>query len=138
MRAKLRKNRQCITRLLLYMLGNGLYNAQKTELSPSLCVIPLGFEPKTHALEGRCSNPTELRNRMRCKSSVFCRYSQAMQRVCALTAQTGVHGLGYDCSHYISISTSSGNSLPMYSKEKLAPRADGNWLRKSTSVRFFR
>jgi hypothetical protein len=25
-------------------------------------VIPLGFEPKTHALEGRCSNPTELRN----------------------------------------------------------------------------
>ena len=26
-------------------------------------VIPLGFEPKTHALEGRCSNPTELRNR---------------------------------------------------------------------------
>ena len=26
------------------------------------CVIPLGLEPKTHALEGRCSNPTELRN----------------------------------------------------------------------------
>ncbi len=25
-------------------------------------VIPLGLEPKTHALEGRCSNPTELRN----------------------------------------------------------------------------
>ena len=28
-------------------------------------VIPLGFEPKTHALEGRCSNPTELRNHLR-------------------------------------------------------------------------
>ena len=28
-------------------------------------VIPLGFEPKTHALEGRCSNPTELRNQNR-------------------------------------------------------------------------
>ena len=26
-------------------------------------VIPLGFEPKTHSLEGCCSNPTELRNR---------------------------------------------------------------------------
>ncbi len=25
-------------------------------------VIRLGFEPKTHALEGRCSNPTELPN----------------------------------------------------------------------------
>ena len=25
-------------------------------------VIPLGLEPRTHALEGRCSNPTELRN----------------------------------------------------------------------------
>ena len=34
-----------------------------------LKVIPLGLEPKTHALEGRCSNPTELRNRtfLRCK-----------------------------------------------------------------------
>ena len=31
----------------------------------SLRVIPLGFEPKTHALEGRCSNPTELRNQNR-------------------------------------------------------------------------
>ena len=25
-------------------------------------MIPLGFEPKTHSLEGCCSNPTELRN----------------------------------------------------------------------------
>ena len=25
-------------------------------------VIPLGFEPRTHSLEGCCSNPTELRN----------------------------------------------------------------------------
>ena len=32
---------------------------------PALLVIPLGFEPKTHALEGRCSNPTELRNHLR-------------------------------------------------------------------------
>ena len=28
-----------------------------------LQVIPMGFEPMTHALEERCSNPTELRNR---------------------------------------------------------------------------
>ena len=27
-----------------------------------IIVIPLGFEPKTHSLEGCCSNPTELRN----------------------------------------------------------------------------
>ena len=27
-------------------------------------VIPLGFEPKTHSLEGCCSNPTELRNHL--------------------------------------------------------------------------
>ena len=26
-------------------------------------VIPLGLEPRTHSLEGCCSNPTELRNR---------------------------------------------------------------------------
>lgn len=29
-----------------------------------LVVIPQGFEPWTHALEGRCSNPTELRNQI--------------------------------------------------------------------------
>ena len=28
-----------------------------------IIVIPLGFEPKTHSLEGCCSNPTELRDR---------------------------------------------------------------------------
>ena len=28
----------------------------------TFAVIPLGFEPKTHSLEGCCSNPTELRN----------------------------------------------------------------------------
>ena len=33
-----------------------------TNLFSMIFVIPLGFEPKTHALEGRCSNPTELRN----------------------------------------------------------------------------
>ena len=27
-----------------------------------IIVIPLGIEPKTHSLEGCCSNPTELRN----------------------------------------------------------------------------
>ena len=32
----------------------------KSSSSPQ--VIPLGFEPKTHSLEGCCSNPTELRN----------------------------------------------------------------------------
>ena len=35
---------------------------KKREASKPPQVIPLGFEPKTHALEGRCSNPTELRN----------------------------------------------------------------------------
>ena len=30
-----------------------------------IIVIPLGFEPKTHSLEGCCSNPTELRNQHR-------------------------------------------------------------------------
>ena len=34
-------------------------------------VIPLGFEPKTHALEGRCSNPTELRNQNRLQKYGF-------------------------------------------------------------------
>ena len=35
----------------------------KLPVSASLnLVIPLGFEPKTHSLEGCCSNPTELRN----------------------------------------------------------------------------
>ena len=29
-----------------------------------IIVIPLGFEPKTHSLEGCCSNPTELRNHL--------------------------------------------------------------------------
>ncbi len=30
-------------------------------------VIPLGLEPRTHSLEGCCSNPTELRNPYICK-----------------------------------------------------------------------
>ncbi len=37
-------------------------------------VIPQGLEPWTHALEGRCSNPTELRNltiEIACKGSHF-------------------------------------------------------------------
>ena len=46
---------------------------KKREASKPPQVIPLGFEPKTHALEGRCSNPTELRNRpfSECKGSTF-------------------------------------------------------------------
>ena len=47
-------------------------------------VIPLGLEPRTHALEGRCSNPTELRNQTYrgkvllcgCKYTYFLRMSQ--------------------------------------------------------------
>ena len=43
----------------------------------SLYVIPLGFEPKTHSLEGCCSNPTELRNHeIGCKSTIFSPYMQ--------------------------------------------------------------
>ena len=36
-----------------------------------ILVIPLGFEPKTHALEGRCSNPTELRNLFSAAKVIF-------------------------------------------------------------------
>ena len=36
-----------------------------------IIVIPLGFEPKTHSLEGCCSNPTELRNQHFSKRSHF-------------------------------------------------------------------
>ena len=40
--------------------------------SPPFFVIPLGFEPKTHSLEGCCSNPTELRDlQIECKGNVF-------------------------------------------------------------------
>ena len=40
-------------------------------------VIPQGFEPWTHALEGRCSNPTELRNpNCGCKGKAFFFYDQ--------------------------------------------------------------
>ena len=39
-----------------------LHRKSKRKVFLVLVVIPLGFEPKTHALEGRCSNPTELRN----------------------------------------------------------------------------
>ena len=34
-------------------------------------VIPLGFEPKTHSLEGCCSNPTELRNQSKSGAKVY-------------------------------------------------------------------
>ena len=54
----------------------GLYGCKSP---PLLCfasyvlVIPLGFEPKTHSLEGCCSNPTELRDHheVKCKGSDF-------------------------------------------------------------------
>ena len=43
----------------------------------SLPVIPQGFEPWTHALEGRCSNPTELRNlQIGCKVNYFYPFAQ--------------------------------------------------------------
>ena len=38
------------------------YQRKKGIVLIPLSVIPLGFEPKTHSLEGCCSNPTELRN----------------------------------------------------------------------------
>lgn len=53
--------------------------SQNATLRPdSRLVIPLGFEPKTHALEGRCSNPTELRNQTECKSNKFYRNLQIL------------------------------------------------------------
>ena len=36
-----------------------------------IIVIPLGFEPKTHSLEGCCSNPTELRNQSKSGAKVY-------------------------------------------------------------------
>ncbi len=38
------------------------YQNGKTSFFKPEKVTPLGLEPKTHALEGRCSNPTELRS----------------------------------------------------------------------------
>ena len=50
---------------------------QMMSLLHSIRVIPLGFEPKTHSLEGCCSNPTELRNHLfDCKSTAFIRLYQ--------------------------------------------------------------
>lgn len=46
-----RKKREQTVRAILFYCRCRLEN-----------VIPLGLEPRTHALEGRCSNPTELRN----------------------------------------------------------------------------
>lgn len=40
-----------------------------------IIVIPLGFEPKTHSLEGCCSNPTELRNQHFSKRKLANQYS---------------------------------------------------------------
>ncbi len=92
-------------------------------------VIPLGFEPKTHALEGRCSNPTELRNRTECKSNNFHRNFQIFGSFLLLNfffqSQTSI-------LQQLSLETGRKSS-PRYSNSKLAPRADGNWLRKSTS-----
>ncbi len=92
-------------------------------------VIPLGFEPKTHALEGRCSNPTELRNQTECKSNNFHRNFQIFGSFLLLNfffqSQTSI-------LQQLSLETGRKSS-PRYSNSKLAPRADGNWLRKSTS-----
>ncbi len=38
------------------------FDTKKPQNISETSVIPLGFEPKTHSLEGCCSNPTELRN----------------------------------------------------------------------------
>ena len=51
-------------------VGGDRYTKKRNGKMPlRFFVIPLGFEPKTHALEGRCSNPTELRNQTDCKST---------------------------------------------------------------------
>lgn len=45
-------------------------------------MILQGFEPWTHALEGRCSNPTELQNQPfdGCKSNHFLAYAKGLRR----------------------------------------------------------
>ena len=49
-------------------------------------VIPLGFEPKTHSLEGCCSNPTELRNQ-------HCHFSLASAKVILFGESTKYFGI---------------------------------------------
>ena len=54
-----------------------------------IIVIPLGFEPKTHSLEGCCSNPTELRNHpfCGCKVNKFAWYFQIFTYISSNTHQ---------------------------------------------------
>ena len=55
---------------------------QMMSLLHSIRVIPLGFEPKTHSLEGCCSNPTELRNHhYGCKGTDLIPYSQIIKYI---------------------------------------------------------
>ena len=49
-------------------------------------MIPLGFEPKTHSLEGCCSNPTELRNQ-------HCHFSLASAKVILFGESTKYFGI---------------------------------------------
>ena len=49
-------------------------------------MIPLGFEPKTHSLEGCCSNPTELRNQ-------HCHFSLASAKVILFCESTKYFGI---------------------------------------------
>ena len=60
-----------------------LHRKRKQKVFLMLVVIPLGFEPKTHALEGRCSNPTELRNHFlyKCTAKLL-NYFYAAKRSC--------------------------------------------------------
>ena len=51
-----------------------------------IIVIPLGFEPKTHSLEGCCSNPTELRNQ-------HCHFSLASAKVILFCESTKYFGI---------------------------------------------
>ena len=43
-------------------------------------VIRLGFEPRTHSLEGCCSNPTELPNQRGCKVTKINRMRKVTER----------------------------------------------------------
>ena len=61
----------------------------------TIFVIPLGFEPKTHSLEGCCSNPTELRNH-------HCYFVLAIAKVTHFSETTKFLGIFFTCFSKIS------------------------------------
>ena len=67
-----------------YGVGNKLFSNNKgwrEDIASAFIVILQGFGPWTYALEGRCSNPTELRNQTACKIEAFGANAQVFARI---------------------------------------------------------